>query len=379
MPTVRVLLAMLRVIALAAVVGCGSTPRPIEEPVAAPRPMKWDGKIAGLRTVAHARPTIDLSFLPDPVSELRWPLPPNVHPLLEPRFAIAEVFAAPGVDWRTLCQRGAQNRVAPSLDPMFVEYLRAWCYVENRDIDLAISGLARVAARSAVLADSARLDIANVLVDAGSADQAQRVLARVWIQPAAIYDVVAATYAEVGKLDDATVFNDLALAMMGTSEQRCRRLVKRIAIEGPLASSTARYELEQMTTVPPRSERTCARLYHAVACWHHPGTACSAYFTDEGMDTRYTSLMTAYERWPRGASTSDQWRAVALDALDAMPLDGADLLATLALEMAVKVSAASPAQLRVLRRDAQRILAEPAHAAGLDARLTAILRSTPDD
>ncbi len=341
--------------------------------------MTWDGRIDGRRTISHARPAMDLSFLPDPASELRWPMSPNVHPILEPNVPIAEALAAPGVDWRTLCQRGAQNRVAPSLDPMFVEYLRAWCYVENRDVDLAISALARVRSRPSALAEGARIDIANILVDAGPADQAQAVLSRVWIPASEINDLMAATYAEVGKLDDATVFNDLALDTLGSPSQRCHRLVKRIAIEGALASSMTRYELEQMTKIPQRSDPECTRLQHMVTCWHRPGAECSAYFADAGMDARYTPLMAAYARWPRGASTSDQWRAVALDAMAAMPIEGADEMAMVALELAFRVSPSTPAQLRAIHGDARRIKDDPAHGAALDSRLDAILRATPDD
>ncbi len=360
---------------LATVGGCLHAPAPPldESPDPPVGRIRWDGKIAGLRTIAHPRPPLDFAYLvPDPTTELRWPLPPNVHPMLEPRFPIAAQFAAPGVPWQNLCARGFVMRVAPGADPGMVEYLAGWCHAANRDIDLAVAALGNVRRMSGRLGDAATLDIANILVDAGSADQAQRVLARALVGDAELYDIVAATYAEVGAIDASTVFNDLALDRLGLPADRCHRLVKQLAIAAPRVSWSTMYELEQLATVPP-ADRECVRLHHMIECWQQPGAVCGAYFADVGIDPKHTLLLTAYERWPRGRSTTDQWRAIALGAIEAMPVGGADVMATLALELALRVAPCTPESRSELRRDAQRIEQHPAHVATLDPRLEVII------
>jgi hypothetical protein len=366
---------MWRAAALMLVLGCAHRPPPVEEPPDAPI-RTWDGRIAGLRQIAHPRPDIDISYLvPDPSAELRWPLPPNVHPVLEPQFPIARELAASGVPWHDLCARGFVRRVAPGADPVMVEYLAGWCHAVNRDIDLAVAALGNVRRKSTRLADPAAIDLANILADSGSADQAQRVLARVTVGDAALYDILAATYAEVGALDDATVFNNLGLDSLGRPAERCHRLVKQSAIEGRGASIVAA-ELARMAMPTPNApaDQDCVRLHHLVVCWRHPGAECGAYFADVGIDAKHTYLLTAYDRWPRGRSTTDQWRSIAQDAIKAMPLDGADVMATLALELALGVSPCIPTNLRDLRGDAERIKQHPGHLATLDPRLDAIIR-----
>lgn len=368
---------MLRAAALMLVLGCAHRPPPVEEPPDPPvGRIRWDGKIAGLTTIAHPRPTIDIAYLvPDPTTELRWPLPPNVHPVLEPQFPITGQFAAPGVPWQNLCARGFVTRVAPTADPVLVEYLGGWCHAANRDIDLAVAALGNVRRKSGRLGDAATIDIANILADAGSAEQAQRVLARVMVGDAELYDILAATYAEVGAIDAATVFNDLGLDRLGLPAERCHRLVKRSAIEGAHVSWITLNELERMAKVSALgpADRECVRLHNMIECWQHPGAVCGAYFADVGIDPKHTLLLTAYDRWPRGRSTTDQWRSIAIQAIQAMPVDGADFMATIALELALRVAPCAPDSVGALRGDAERIKQHPQHATTLDPRLDAII------
>ena len=362
---------MLRAAALTLVLGCAHRAPPVEEPPDPPvGRIRWDGKIAGLKTIAHPRPAIDIAYLvPDPTTELRWPLPPNVHPVLEPQFPIAGQFAAPGVQWEDLCARGIVTRVAPGADAVMVEYLAGWCHAANRDIDLAVAALGNARRKSPALGIPAAIDIANILVDAGSADQAQRVLARVLGGDPWLYDYIAATYAEVGRLDDATVFNDLALGMAGLPADECHRIVKKLAIEAPHTS----WELSWNLKSNAMGNRTCGALHHMIECWQHPGAVCGAYFADVGIDPKHTLLLTAWERWPRGRSTTDQWRSIATQAIDAMPVEGADFIATIALELALRVAPCAPEGIGVLRGDAERIKQHPEHVTTLDPRLDAII------
>ena len=104
----RALLALL-------VVGCGTKPPP-------PQPVRyWENALLVSRgpdpnrssRTEQRRPNIDVrSLLPDFSAELRWPLTGMSHPILEPRFAIAQELAVPGVEWQQLCARGVQNRTS---------------------------------------------------------------------------------------------------------------------------------------------------------------------------------------------------------------------------------------------------------------------------
>src|SRR5262249_42815181 len=135
---------------------------------------KWPGA-----TIAAKRPDVDIaSLLPDPTEHGRWPLAIDVHPELEPRFNIAAALAQPGIGWLELCQRGAQNRHL-SHDQDLTAYLAAWCSVAKHDVGDALFRLGQLRASTIKgLADAIRYDVADIVVDHGSADAVENELAR---------------------------------------------------------------------------------------------------------------------------------------------------------------------------------------------------------
>ena len=96
-----------------------------------------------------------------------------------PRAGILDsaVFAAPGTGWADLCRLGAQNRRTSGGLVVHTEYLRAWCDVARREIHPAVARLGPLLTSPARgIAAAVRFDIANIVVDAGDADEAQRIL-----------------------------------------------------------------------------------------------------------------------------------------------------------------------------------------------------------
>ena len=277
------------------------------------------------------------------------------------------MFAQPGVSWLELCQRGVQNRVAPSIDRVYLLYLRAWCHVASRDLDLAIDALGELRrAKTSGIPQAVRFDIVNILADAGSADDAERMLARASIDDLAVYDLLAATYAEVSKLDDAREINERALAGGGSHEVRCRRLLRRILLAGatpPMAS------IGELGSRGMADDPTCVRFDHAVSCQLHPGRDCTPYFADAGIDPRNALLLSAYVAWPPGPAPSHRWWSITVDALDALGIPHADLLAATALEVAARTSVCPSGEQERFRAAALEILAERTHDPQLDPML----------
>ena len=375
---------MFRAVAMAAVVLAGCAPAPAErlhnprriEPP--PRPASATRVVTrplGQRAVAMPRPELpQLARVaaPDPTEYLRWPLTANRHPVLEPAYAIAPAFAAPEMSWIDLCRLGAQNRRASGVRNEQLEYLRAWCSVAKRDTYAAVAQLGPLL-RSTVagIPAAVRDDVANILVDGGGADLAQASLAKARISDLVVYDTLAASYAEVGKLTDAITFNDVAIDAYDFKRpaDHCHRLVRRILLSDPGEHTKYVKELSTFSGDP-----ACAKLAHELECWH--GDSCDPYLVDQGIDPKAAELAELYASWPQTAVGADVWWMVAKRADDHIHAPGADALVTAALEATLLASRCRGDLIHDVRAYAFDISTTYGHDTSLDARLK-LIAETP--
>lgn len=294
--------------------------------------------------LAAPRPPLDVTQLvPDFHDDLRWPLTAMSHPSLEPRFAIAPVFADPGIGWLELCKRGVHKRITGGRNRDELDYLRGWCSASAGDIDTACGTLAPLVS-SAVLGISpaVRIDLANIIVDAGHADRAEHWLSKHAINDVQILDTLAATYVEVGGERDAYEINRRAMDSDNrpSQETQCRRLIKHIVLgpEGERALPVA--QLTQLATKPKLPDPTCKRLFDAWQCASNPARDCIDYLRDAGIDTKFQMVLRAYHHWPTGHAPLGRWLSVVEDARFAVALPEALELTLTALETAARVGGA---------------------------------------
>ncbi len=331
---------------------------PAGTPIAYPRPdIPVDVRIGALRDA------MDVS------DHLRWPLTANHHPALEPAYAIAAVFAAAGVGWTDLCKLGAQNRRTSGVPLDQIEYLRAWCDVARHEPVSAVVRLAPLLLSTiATLPAAVRRDIANIVVDSGDAADGQHTLAKARISEVPILDLISASYEEVGKVDDAMVFNDLAIDAytMTKPGDHCRRLAKRVVIARK--GDEREFRLKILADASP--DTACQKLHHELACWS--GDSCVEYMADHGIDSKQAGVVDAYLRWPSGEETPNFWVSYASGLAQLAGTPGADVLATAALEASLLSLNCGGEQLHVVRANAHDIQIN-AHEPKLDPRLDTII------
>ena len=336
----------MRAIAVLGLVACGGAPRPAPAPPPAPR---RPHRPLGLDEVAAPRPAVDVaSLLPDFTEELRWPLAPSVHPDLEPTFPVAAELAQPGVTWHDLCAMGAQHRHVPGRGAQLVAYLGGWCSAAAHDDEEAIAQLASIGATTYDgLADALPIDLADILADAGGADDAEHLIAKYDLHDVAVLDDLAAVYVELGQPDAAREINHDAIDLGTRSREadQCHRAARDIVL-GPSLSRALELQYLERVHVEGRKipDTTCIALDDALACAVHPAKSCSPYLRAQGLDPRYADLLAAYYKWPDLPAPYDAWREIARDATSAVDLPGAQDLADAALTAAVETSACSPAR-----------------------------------
>ena len=350
-------IAVVVVVGLAA---CGSPQRAaVVDNEQVPVNAGWKKRIAD-PVVAAPRPDIDVEYLiPDFHDELRWPLSMMSHPELEPQFEIAQVFAEPGIGWIELCERGVQNRVQAGRNRDELEYLRGWCAAIKGDADAACGKL-KPLTTSAVLGLSAatRTDIVNIIASAGDLDTADKLLNKHRLGDVELYDLLAATYLELGRERDAAEMNLRALDTVGPSSSAavCRRLVKDIMLRGAEARVT---ELETFATKPKTPDATCVALHRQMRCRLGPAEDCYQYFRDEGIDTSARFLVKASRQWPTAGAPASVWQNVAATALYAHPVAGSEDYAVTALEAAYAARGECSAALQGLLVEAAKKFNEP--------------------
>lgn len=272
--------------------------------------------------------------MPDFHDELRWPLAALDHPRLEPRFAIAQALAQPGVSLSTLCSLGAQRRHGIDLD--LQAYLRGWCSALAGDVQAACAALAPlVGSATPRIADAVKIDLANILAEHGRADDAERWLNRYHIASSALYDRLAANYVEVGTTDDAVAMNRLAIDSDANPSlaDRCIRLAREIVLGGSrdsLALADLRELARRGRALTLRGDDTCVKLDAKLRCWARDDCNDFLIPLHTSRDALRT-LQAARERWPN-VVTAAQWQEIAEQALFASSTDGALALAIAAFE-----------------------------------------------
>ncbi|HUJ61274.1 MAG TPA: hypothetical protein VLX92_22375 [Kofleriaceae bacterium] len=289
--------------------------------------------------IAADRP-VTLDLLPDVTEEARWPLAPSSHPALEPHFAIAAELAEPGVTWQDLCARGAARRTTPSGHEL-TEYLGAWCDVLAHDDDAAIGALARLRDTGRLgMTDAVVLDLADILAEHGSADDAERLMAAHRVSDIRVIDALAATYDEISRPDDAAEINRLALETDHDAPlaMQCHRLARQIVLE-PARRALALKALDATIKDVKAPDRECVRIDHELTCWNEPWRSCSEYVSDAGLPDRTDWLIEDYYRWPDGPASFEMWIDLAEQLALAPRTKGAIALESAALRAAMVTSA----------------------------------------
>lgn len=343
------------------VVACGSPQRatPVgNEQVAVNA--GWKKRIAD-PVVAAPRPDVDVEYLiPDFHEELRWPLSMMSHPELEPQFEIAQVFAEPGIGWIELCNRGVQNRVQAGRNRDELEYLRGWCAAIKGDADTAC-GTLKPLTTSAVLGLSAatRTDLVNIIANAGGLDAADKLLNKHRLGDIELYDLLSATYLELGREQDAAEMNLRALDTVGhtTNAMHCRRLVKDIMLRGQTAEAVN--ELENLATKPKVPDPVCVSLNKAMTCRLGRPDHCFPYFQEQGIHGSAIYLLKAARAWPLHAARHKEWLNIAIQAMNAVPVPGSEDYAIAAMEAAYAAHGSCDAVLEGLVLDATKKFTMP--------------------
>jgi hypothetical protein len=348
-----------------------SEPEEITEPAPLPNPQPRERPEPRAEVVPPRRGFSDPKLTElveaiDPTEYVRWPLTGNQHPALEPAYAIAAAFAQPGISWLDLCRLGAQNRRGGgSADQL--EYLRAWCSVANRDARAAVARLAPLL-RSGVLGMPAavRIDLANIVVDTGVGDEAESLLARAQVDDLAVLDLVAASFAEVGRTSDALIFAERALAVNDRKRplDHCMRLTRRALLVNPGSRMRTIQDLASFEDVPG-----CAKLLHELKCWH--AGICDQYLIEHGVSEERLDLGDVYRNWPTPSSATKDWLSAARRANYTMA-DGADDAAVSALEGALRSATCTGPFLDEIRELARR-LKQRKHEAMFDERLDLVI------
>ena len=359
-------------IALVCGVGCGSS-RPqvrIEDPGDGEDHVNAVAAPPDAEPMASAqRPAIELTqLIPDSTERGRWPLGMATHPVLEPHFDVGEALAAPGVGWLELCGRGIQRRhLSGNQDP--VEYLRAWCSALSHDAPDAIARLASL--RSTVVRGiraALWLDIANILADNGDARAATKLIDRNHLEhEVELLDIVAATYVEVGKRDDATELGQLATEADHSGVTDCDRLARQIVIADRVKQEQLLADLRRSRFVP------CAPIEHELRCWLYASTLpaqCEEYFADRKLDAHYGDVLWAFQQWPESnTGTWFLWWRIGVSASRAIGIAGAEDLALTALDASLRASGCDTQHLIEVRKVLDTLRKEPARDPHLDARI----------
>jgi hypothetical protein len=359
-----------------AVLGCGAprqppAPRatpPVERSVAS-RPAAHVAPPSEGTASDHPMPSALTNLAFDVQEELRWPLTPGMHPVMEPAYPIAPIFADSGVGWADLCARGVQNRSAPSISREHLSYLRGWCHAGNRQVDRALDELGPLRhARVPRLAEAVRIDIANILAGAGPADQAQKQLARANIDDLAVYDLLAAAYVEVGSTADASELNDQALdgGYGGTTPAaRCHRLARRIALQ---RDPSARPSKADLSSLGESGDRECQRLRAHLQC--SIARQCEDWVKELGVPHDTVFLFDTHYLWSEAARGRESWRSVMERALMALPVPGAEDVAIAALKLCTDDDSCNS---RVACSAAGQLKNDPSHDASRNKELATLV------
>jgi hypothetical protein len=272
------------------------------------------------------------AFRPDFHDELRWPLASTQHPSFEPSFDVAAQLAR-GMNWITLCQQGAQRRSGGNAE--FQRYLRGWCAALDSDIPTSLGELMPLLRGR--LANNIRLDIANILTNAGDAEQAEHWLQKFQIvREPRIVDLLAAGYVEARTTRDARRINRYAIDNddQVPGPTKCLRWTRDIVLSGNRGSNS----LLLFDASDVAADADCTKLRNKLLCWSEL-KSCSRYYDDLNVGRDARAVVEAVDAWD-DARTTSHWMDIALAASRARNVEGSEL-AVAALENAKLVAVSS--------------------------------------
>ncbi|HEY1548736.1 MAG TPA: hypothetical protein VGG28_12995, partial [Kofleriaceae bacterium] len=304
--------------AVAVMVACHATPATTTPPVAVdptpePRHVATPADPALPRELASPAPEPEQANPAQLAVLARWPLRFNEHPEDEPSFDIAGALADPGVTWQDLCKRGAQFRHLAK-DQDLVAYLKVWCTDDAGDALYQLGLLAHSNIRG--IAEAIRTDTARLIADHVMGNSVEAMLRHAHLIDAPTVDLIAASYLELGKLDEAYAMDRLAqtLDAAPTDATTCHRLARELVLDRDDEShATATQSLEHLAE--PR--RATPQDLHPPP----PDPACVEVATAAGLVTTPVTmkLYEARHAWPSGPSSYAEWQGAFDAALRAFP------------------------------------------------------------
>ena len=386
---------LLGLVVVAAACGPRKPPEPLvnETPVAAPDPASR----LVVKAIALPRPTLaadPAALVPDPTEEARWPLHATAHPAFEPGFDIAGALAQPGIRWDELCRMGAQHRHLSGAHDL-ESYLRAWCTALHDPAGAVVQLAAITHPTVSGLGEQIRRDIADILVEHGEADRAEHVLNVNKIEDVEVFDMLAASYFEVGRTADAAEINERAIdrGRNGSEMRQCHRLARRVILKPPQARAMYLKDLDALgdttrrTTQKFPTDPECARLDDEVACWVSPSDRCRGYLAAQNTPDleRTLEVLGAYFTWPEQPARFVAWRQLASylrEGDTATPLapnrEEAVLLTDALTGMTATVECSDEQGLIEIQIWASRLRRQPGHDNALDPRLDAMIATSTE-
>jgi hypothetical protein len=366
---------MMKLAVLVAIAGCAAQPAP--EPLAPPPEVPAVSTEPHAAAIAEPPPGSIAMPRPSPPTSsdldlvARWPLGFNEHPEDEPSFDIAGALADPGVTWRQLCARGVQFGHRAT-DQDLIAYLKAWC---TEDIDDAVYQLGLLQSSSVRgIASAVEPDAARRLVHV-SADVAEGALMHAHLSSRGVFDLLAASYVEVGELDDARAMNEVALHATDPNDAAtCHRLARGIAISSEDADELAKrlhraatpYQTSAIGARVIAPDSTCVALDRDVGC----SVQIESCVGDTKLQTKI--LQGALAGWPSGATTYSGWYVAYDWARGALPDPYAAKLATAALHAQLLASECDAKLLAEMRAAMTVMRASFTFDADVDHQLDAI-------
>jgi hypothetical protein len=235
---------------------------------------------------------------------------------------------------------GAQNRTMSNGRDLQA-YLKAWCTAAKGNTAEAINALSLIGHPTVSgMASAVREDLANILVQNGDANAAEKLLMKAKIDDIEIFDLLAASYFEVGKTADAHEINERAIdrQLRSSEAARCHRFARRVILAYPGSRGFYMKELEELGNVRKRTalnlatDPDCQLLDEQIQCWISPTDGCVRYFESQGVDANaYQGMVSVYSTWPADTASAWTWLHIVQNARYAMPAPGADRLAVAAL------------------------------------------------
>lgn len=312
-------------LAAALFAACGAkAPEPLAAVPQRARPLSPEQIPSSQRTIfVHvAPPSMTIPDMgPDLSEEPRWPLSIMDHPKLEPHYDVAGVLAEPGIGWMELCARGVHKRRDPSHRDELA-YLTAWCAAGHHDVRAAVTSLAPLL-HSVVpeISNAVPFDLANILVESTDADHADQLFSDEGLRDPYLWDVLAASYFELGKNGDALHATSTALQLepQAAAAVTCHRLTREILLGSDAFRDLVRKQLDALAD-GKAPDPTCVQLAASVSCSLEPGTGCTRFYRLESVDPLLANLWVLHEHWNQRRDWSNwidvAWKAFHLGSAD---------------------------------------------------------------